>query len=323
MLGREQRRDPAVGDLRGQRRVLRPDRRDVDRDALLHRSDRELERLARPVGQRQLQRLAVVAHAFAAQRHPHDLDVLARPLQLAAEALPVPALCDLRPARADAQQHAAAGELVERRRGHRGHRRRAAGHLEDRRAELDALGLGREPGEDRDRVGAVGLGGPDRVVAEPLGLLDELELLGGAEPEAPVADVDAELHAREGNVAEGEREERAARLAGETPYLRLQLVHKAQQPQRRERLGEEQVGARRGGIVVRAALRNRGEHHDRRVGGRGVRAQPPARLDPVEPRHVVVEEHDLGPLVQRGLDRRHPVGAPRAASIRRRPPASW
>ena len=35
----------------------------------------------------------------------------------------------------------------------------------------------REPGEDRRGVGAVGLGRPHRVVAEPLGLLDDLELL--------------------------------------------------------------------------------------------------------------------------------------------------
>ena len=34
-----------------------------------------------------------------------------------------------------------------------------------------------EPGQHGRRVGAVGLGGPDRVVAEPVGLLRHLELL--------------------------------------------------------------------------------------------------------------------------------------------------
>ena len=60
-----------------------------------------------PSGQRQLDRLAVVLDPLAAQRHAHDLDVLARPLQLLAEAHAVPALGDLRAARAEAEQEAA------------------------------------------------------------------------------------------------------------------------------------------------------------------------------------------------------------------------
>ena len=88
VLGREQRRDPAVGDLGRQRRVLRPDRGDVDRDPLLHGRDRELERLARA---RRAAAAASVSPWYStrsrAQRHPHDVDVLARALELAAEAL--------------------------------------------------------------------------------------------------------------------------------------------------------------------------------------------------------------------------------------------
>src|SRR3954453_3731271 len=57
VLGREEDRNPAVGDLAGQLRVLRPDRREVDRDAVLDRRDRELQRLAGAVRQRQLERL--------------------------------------------------------------------------------------------------------------------------------------------------------------------------------------------------------------------------------------------------------------------------
>ena len=155
-----------------------------------------LSALPGPVGQRQLQRLALVDHALARQRHPHDLHVLARPLQLAGEALAVPALGHLRAARPDPEQHPAVGELIDRRGGHRGHRGRAAGHLEDRRAELDPRRRLREPGEDRRRVGAVGLGGPDRVVAEPLRLQHQLQLLRCGEPEAPVSDVQPELHCK-------------------------------------------------------------------------------------------------------------------------------
>ena len=59
---------------------------------------------------------------------------------------------------------------------------------------LMRLGLPRKPGEDGHGVGAVGLGGPGGLVPEPLALPDELELLGRPEPEAPVADVEAELH---------------------------------------------------------------------------------------------------------------------------------
>src|SRR5207244_821546 len=43
-------------------------------------------------------------------------------------------------------------------------------------------------------VGAGGLGGPPRVVAELLGRADDLQLALGADSQAPVADVHAELH---------------------------------------------------------------------------------------------------------------------------------
>ena len=56
------------------------------------------------------------------------------------------------------------------------------------------LVAGRQPGEHGRRVRSVGLGRPDRVVAEPLGLLDDPQLVGRAHPEPPVADVDSELH---------------------------------------------------------------------------------------------------------------------------------
>ena len=189
MLGREQRGDPAVGDLAGKRRVLGADRGEIHGNLLLDGSDRELQSLAGTVGQRQLERLAMELEPFARERLAHDGDVLARALQLLAESLAVPALGDLRPGGADAEDHAPTGELVDRGRGHRGHRGRAARHLEDARAEADLRGLPGKPGEHRGGVGAVSLGGPHRVIAELLGFLDDFQLILGAEAETPVADV--------------------------------------------------------------------------------------------------------------------------------------
>jgi hypothetical protein len=71
-------------------------------------------------------------------------------------------------------------------------------------------------------------------------------------------------------------------------------VHEAQQVQRRERLGEEEVGARGAGMALGVAVRVPGEHDDRGVGGAGLRADPAAGLDPVQARHVDVQEDDLG-----------------------------
>ena len=137
VLGREQRWDPAVGDLTGERRVLRADRGEIDRDVLLYRCDRELESLAGTVGKRQLERLAVELESFASERLANDGDVLAGALKLLGEALSVPTLGDLWAGGADPEDHAPVGELVDRGGGHRGHRGRATRHLENARAEPD------------------------------------------------------------------------------------------------------------------------------------------------------------------------------------------
>src|SRR6185295_13676330 len=113
-----------------------------------------------------------------------------------AEAYAVPALADLRAGGADPEDHAAVRELVDRRRGHRRHAGRPGGDLEDRRSEPDLLRLSGEPAEDRRRVRPVGLRGPDRVVAEALGGLNDLELVLAPEAHAPVANVNSELHLR-------------------------------------------------------------------------------------------------------------------------------
>ena len=96
MLGREERGDPTVGDLAGQRGVLGTDRRQVDRDPLLHGRDHQLECLARTVGERELERLPTELQPLARQRLAHHRYILARSLELPGEALSVPALGHLR-----------------------------------------------------------------------------------------------------------------------------------------------------------------------------------------------------------------------------------
>ena len=76
---------------------------------------------------------------------------------------------------------------------------RAARDLEDRRADVDALGLRGDEGEHGRRVGAVGLGDPGHRVAEVVGLLREREVVGVVAG-APVAEVHAELHGASGQV---------------------------------------------------------------------------------------------------------------------------
>ena len=150
--------------------------------------------LPSPSGQRQLVVLAlVVERALAGDDLAHDLDVLAGAAPGLRVGHAVPALGDLRARRAEAEDEAAAGELVDRRPGHRRGGGRAGGHLHDRGAELDRLGLRGQPGEHADHVGAVGLGHPDRFEAGLSAAQHDLEGLLAARTDAPVAEVESEL----------------------------------------------------------------------------------------------------------------------------------
>ena len=79
------------------------------------------------------------------------------------------------PARAETEEHAAAGEEVERRDGRRGGRGRSRRHLHDRGAELDLFRAPADPRERRDGVRAVGLRRPHGVEAAALRLLREAD----------------------------------------------------------------------------------------------------------------------------------------------------
>ena len=187
-------RDPSVGDLGRQLDRLAADRAEEDRDVVADRVEVELQRLALAVGQGQLVVRAVVGdRALAGDDLAHDFHVLARAPPGLRVGDAVPALRDLRPRGTEAEDEAAARERVDRAAGHRCGGRRARGHLHDRGPELDRLGLGREPGQHADHVGAVGLGHPDRLVAAALRVAHDLDrvLALGADP--PVAEVETQL----------------------------------------------------------------------------------------------------------------------------------
>src|SRR5207253_675238 len=147
------------------RDVLRSENRKEDWDPLLNRFDGQLERLARTVGEGKLERLAMELDLLASQRHADDRYVLARPLQLLAEPDAVEAFGHLRAGAAKAEQHAAARQVVDRGRGHRGHGGAPRRDLEDAGAELDSGGPRGQPGQHGPRVRTISLGRPDGVVA--------------------------------------------------------------------------------------------------------------------------------------------------------------
>ncbi len=147
---------------------------------------------AGPVWKRQRVVRAVVGErALPGPDVPQDPDVLAHPGERLGERLAIPALDDLRPGHAEAEDRPPAGEMVKRHRRHRGGRGRPCGDLHDCRPELDPLGLRAPPRERHQRVGAVRLGGPDRVKPEALGLLHGLERTG-RRTAGPVAGVESQ-----------------------------------------------------------------------------------------------------------------------------------
>ncbi len=96
------------------------------------------------------------------------------PGQRLLERLAVPSLDDLGPGHAESEHEPAPRQMVEGDGGHAHGRRRAGRQLAQGRAQADPLGLGAPPAERGQRVGAVGLGRPDRVEAQPLGFGHQL-----------------------------------------------------------------------------------------------------------------------------------------------------
>ncbi len=134
---------------------------------------------------------------LAPQGRPDDVDVLAGSRQRLPVRDAVPALHDLGPRDAQAQQEAPATQVIERHGRHGRHRRSAGRHLHDAGSQAYRRGVGRKPGQRCCCVGAVGLGRPDRVVPEPVGLdhRSRISLDTGAAICSPIPHEQPELHA--------------------------------------------------------------------------------------------------------------------------------
>src|SRR5216117_2127387 len=219
---REEHRDPAVGDLGGERDVLGPDRSQVDRQRGAAVQD-GLQRLAEAGGVRSRVRDLVVLAAELERLLPpedraHDLDVLARLDEWLAERLAMPGLDHLRPRDPEAEPEAATGERVERHRGHGRHRRRPRGDLHDAGAHVDAHRARGHPRRRRHGVRAVGLGRPDGVVPQPLGLEDTVDVEG--EVRARVVQAQGQSHRLAPILPSGTGRAARARAAARRPPAR-------------------------------------------------------------------------------------------------------
>ena len=103
--------------------------------------------------------------ALAGDDSLDDLDVLTGTAPWLLDGTPYQPSETCGPRGPESEDEATPPEGVDRHTGHRGRRGLAGGHLKDRGAELDPLGLRREVGEDADRVGAIGLA--DQTESKP------------------------------------------------------------------------------------------------------------------------------------------------------------
>ena len=122
----------------------------------------------------------------------HDRHVLPCLAQGFAVRASVPPLNHLRTGQAEAEKEAATGELAQRCRRHGRHRRSTCRHLHDAGANLDVVGLRGVPGEHAHDVAPVGLGSPERVVAEAIRLLDQRQIVCDVRTRVP--DIQCQSH---------------------------------------------------------------------------------------------------------------------------------
>ena len=159
----------------GERDVRGPARGEVDRQRRGWGAGSSCSGLPSPVASAPaygsvIARAVVRDRRLAPEDLAHDRDVVARAGDRLRPRLAVPALDDLRPGEPEPGDHPArSGERVEGRERHRGRGRGAGRDLHDAGRELDACSVRRgEVRERGQRVGAVGLRGPHRVVTEAL-----------------------------------------------------------------------------------------------------------------------------------------------------------
>ena len=118
-----------------------------------------------PLRQRHLDGRAVVDDLLALHRHPADVDVVADARHRLLVGHAVEPLDDLRARGTQPEDEATVGDEVETRCGLRHAGGGAREHVEDRRADLDRVGLRREVADLGHGVEAVGLGHPHDVEA--------------------------------------------------------------------------------------------------------------------------------------------------------------
>ena len=153
-------RHPTIGRGGERAHALRGDGGDVDGDVLADGLEEELEAALELVD------LAVVEDFFAADDHVDDVNVFPGALDRLGELLTMPVLDDAGARGAEADDHAAAAELVEGREGHREDRGRASEDRRDARAKLDRPGFEGGLGEERELVASPRFGGEDSFDAD-------------------------------------------------------------------------------------------------------------------------------------------------------------
>src|SRR5688572_5479785 len=135
-------------------------------------------------------RTLVLDGSLAVPDLPYDLDVFANPDDRVSVPDTVPTLDDLRTGGSDTEEEPTAGELIDGRGRHRGHRGGARRHLHDARRDLDLRRLCSDPHGRRDRVRTVCFRRPDRIEAGALRFADEHRV--DRDPRARIADVESE-----------------------------------------------------------------------------------------------------------------------------------
>ena len=198
LLGNVEHRDPAIGHFGGRFDALALERCPVQRDVGPHRMVDQLERLSQPrtlTGREgNVDRLAVVVDHVAAPNGPAHLHRLFDARHRLFVRHTVETFDHLGTGRAESTDDAPSRHVVESGEGHRHERRRTGVDVDDGRADLHRLGLGRQVAHHRDGVKAVGLGHPYGVDS---GLFELDHLVGGRLRIASVIEHHRKLHGPE------------------------------------------------------------------------------------------------------------------------------
>ena len=247
LLSRHEDGEPAIGDGRGLLDRLGCHRRDPDRDVIPHGLEAQRE------ASLQLEDLARVFQWLLPHEQVDDVDVLAQARERQPEVDPVEVLDHAMTGGAEADDHASAAELGERREVLRQGGRAARVSVDDRRSELDPARFPGEDGQDRESVTPPGLGDEQRVdarVGRDLRLLDHAVDVEGTLP------VDADGEAAHAVSSARARATNAQYTPGERPpFARIRRASAEPAPPRR---GPRSAGSDPGTGACRIRRKARG-----------------------------------------------------------------